>query len=383
MTNTRQAIEKAVRIAERHLTRFADVYPDDVTTDGAYKLRQAQYGEPEGGNTEWTTGFLPGMLWVLGEATGNEALLDGAHHHVANFTDRIDRQVHVNHHDLGFLYTPSCLPAVRLRGDEQARSTLVKAADTLMVRVLDNVGIIQAWGDLSDPANQGRTIIDSLLNVPLLYWATENTGDPKYREAAIRHTEALAKHIVRDDNTTHHTFHWDPETGEPLYGTTAQGYSDDSTWARGQAWGIYGFALGHRHTGNTEFLELAERLADRFLSLLPEDKVAYWDMVFTDGDDEERDSSAAAIAVCGLLELADATGKEEHRTAALEILDSLINNYATDGEGPEDCLILHGVYHKKGNSGVDEGNLWGDYFYAEALLRVAQPDWVPYWHPSK
>ncbi|TRY17891.1 glucuronyl hydrolase [Tessaracoccus rhinocerotis] len=380
-TSTDKALDAAVAIAHSHLKRFADVYPEDTTIDGVYPLRRAQYGQPEGGNTEWTTGFLPGMLWALGEASGDEALLDGAQAHVPSFVERITGRIDIATHDLGFLYTLSCVTAWRERGDEVARDAALLAADHLMTRFLDSAGIIQAWGDLADPAQRGRTIIDSLMNLPLLYWATETTGDARYRDAAVRHTRALRDNIVRADDTTHHTFHWDPETGEPLRGSTAQGYGDDSCWARGQAWGIYGFTLGYRHTGDETLLELAGRLADYFLAHLPADRVPYWDLMFTDADGQERDSSAAAISVCGLLELAAATGRADYGQAAEEILESLATDYATDGTGPRDCLLLHSVYDKNGGKGVDEGNLWGDYFYAEALLRRTRPEWVSYWHP--
>lgn len=380
--DTERGVATARRILTGHLSRFADRYPDDTTVDGVYPLRPAQFGEPEGGNTEWTTGFLPGMLWAIGEATGDRELLDGAHAHVPSFVDRIRRRVHVDHHDLGFLYTLSCVTAWRLRGDETARDAALEAAEHLMTRFLEPAGIIQAWGDLSDPAQRGRTIIDSLMNAPLLHWASEVTGDPRYKAAATRHTRALLTSIIRPDGTTHHTFYWDPATGEPLRGATAQGHGDDSCWARGQAWGIYGFTLGYLHTGDDEMLRAAQGVADQFIARLPQDKVAYWDLVFGDADGQERDSSAAAIAVCGLLEFAGVTGRLEYKEVADAILDSLITRYATDGNGPEDCLLLHGVYAKPEGKGVDEGNLWGDYFYAEALLRRVNPDWVSYWHPS-
>lgn len=378
MTNHLDAVG---RILHKHLTTFADLYPDDVTRSGVYPPLPAQGGEPLGGNAGWTTGFLPGMLWAFGEATDDRALLDGAHSHVASFTDRIERLADVDHHDLGFLYTPSCVPAWRLFGDETARDAALAAARQLMTRFLEPAGIIQAWGDLSDPTQQGRAIIDSLMNVPLLYWATEITGEPRYRQAAIRHSLALRDHIIRADASTFHTFFWDVSTGEPLRGATAQGRNDESCWSRGQAWGIYGFVLAYLHTMDRSFLDAARRVADYFLARLPSDLVAYWDLDFTEGD-EPRDSSAAAIAVCGLVDLAKATGDERYRESADAILDSLIAHYATSGDGPEDCLLLHGVYFLAGNRGIDEGNLWGDYFYVEALARRARPDWVPYWHPT-
>lgn len=380
---TEVAVGDALAVLGRLADEFGLAYPEDTTAGGTrYALRKAQWGEPAGGNTEWTTSFYPGMLWLAGDLTGEGRWYDAARAHVASFVDRIRRKVHIDHHDLGFLYSLTCVPAWRHDGDTEARDAAVAAADHLLTRLLEPAGIIQAWGDLSDPEQQGRAIIDSLMNMPLLYWATEVTGQPHYGAAAKRHAERLAESIIRVDDTTHHTFYWDLVTGEPLRGATAQGHADDSTWARGQAWGIYGFALNHLHTGDPVFVAAAERCARRFLSLLPEDKVPFWDMVFTDGSTEPRDTSAGAIAVCGLVELARITGNDDYQRAADEILDSLATHYASPADGDATTVLPHSVYHRHIGLGVDEGSLWGDYFYMEALLRRVKPGWVSYWHPS-
>ncbi|MGO1384772.1 MAG: glycoside hydrolase family 88 protein [Arachnia sp.] len=377
------AIDSALATMQQLDDQFGTSYPGDCTVQGVYPLREAQFGEPEGGNTEWTTSFVPGMFWVAGDLTGKGKWFDAGRRHIRSFVDRIERKVNVDHHDVGFLYTLACVTAWRHDGDVVARDAAIAAADQFMTRVIPSVGILQSWGDLDDEEQAGRAIIDSLMNMPLLYWATEVTGDAGYAEAAARHASLLGKSIIRDDDTTHHTFHWDVATGTPVHGTTAQGYSDESTWARGQAWGVYGFALNYLHTGDEELLAASQRCAHRFLDLLPEDSVPFWDMIFTDGSDQPRDSSAGAIAACGLMELAKITGNATYQEAADKILDSLEASYATTAEGEENCLLLHGVYALHAGRGIDEGNLWGDYFYMEALLRRARPDWVSYWHPTK
>lgn len=377
------SVGRALRTLRRLASTFGTRYPDDCTVEDVYPLRTAQFGEPEGGNTEWTTGFYPGMLWLAGELSDDPTWHDEAQTHVASFADRMARRVHIDHHDLGFLYSLACVPAWRYRGDETAKEAALAAADHLMTRFLPAAGIIQSWGDLSDPTQQGRAIIDSLLNMPLLYWAAETTGDQRYHEAAASHARAMRDHIIREDGSTFHTFFWDVSSGDPLHGSTAQGYSDGSCWARGQAWAVYGFVLNHLHTGDPSLLEAAVRVADYFLSHLPADKVPYWDLIFKDGDGQERDSSAAAITVCGLDEIARLTGDSRYAEAADAILDSLRTSYSTDAEGPATCLIRHGVYYKAGGRGVDEGNLWGDYFYLEALQRRLRPDWTSYWHPHQ
>ncbi len=376
------AMDAALRTLRRNIAAFGAVYPDDTTVDDRYRPRTARGGLPEGGNSGWTTGFWPGMFWLAWELSGDDTFLAAAQRHAVDFERRVRADEDLDHHDLGFLYTLSCVSAWRLTGDEAARDAALTAADRLMRRFLEPAGIVQAWGDLSDPVQRGRTIIDSLMNMPLLTWAYEQTGDERYADTVRRHSEQLRRHILRDDDSTFHTFYWEAETGEPLRGGTEQGAADDSCWARGQAWGIYGFALNHRAIGDPALREASRRCADYFLAHLPADNVSYWDLVFGDGSGAERDSSAAAIAVCGLDELADQLDDRDaaarYREAADTILASLIANYAP-ADGTSDALLLHGVYSLPSGSGVDEGTLWGDYFYLEALARRAKPGWVRYW----
>src|SRR4051794_26466844 len=377
------AVAAALATVRENIRAFGDRYPADTTTDGVYPLRPAGAGQPEGANVGWTTSFWPGVLWLAHDLTGDEVFRDAALSHVDSFAERVERGVDMDTHDLGFLYTLSCVTAWRRAGVARARDAAVAAADHLLTRVLEPAGIIQAWGDLDDERQRGRTIIDSLMNTPLLFWASQITGDPRYGAAARRHTEQLRDHIFRPDGTTFHTFYWDPVTGQSLRGETEQGSADDSCWARGQAWGIYGFTLNHRATGDPSLLAAAQRCADYLLAHLPADHVAYWDLVFGDGSGQERDSSAAAIAVCGLLELSARLPVGEradgYRAAAGRILRSLIDSYSAARRPGSNALLLHGVYDKPKGVGVDEGNLWGDYFYLEALTRVIHPEWTPYW----
>lgn len=363
------AVAAALRTVDANLAEFGDRYPGDTTVRGRYRMRP-----PDGGNVGWTTSFWPGMLWLAHDLTGDDRYRQAALRHIGSFTDRIERRVDLDTHDLGFLYTLACVDAYRRSGDPAACRTALAAAGHLLSRVLEPAGIIQAWGDLSDPRQRGRTIIDSLMNTPLLFWAGRVTGDDRYASVARRHAAQLRDHILRPDDTTFHTFYWDPVSGEPLRGETEQGNHDDSCWARGQAWGIYGFALNYRHTGDESFLTAARRCADYFLAHLPADRIAYWDLEFTDGSGEERDSSAAAIAACGLLELGGA-----YRNAAGEIVEALIRGYATSGDSSSNALLLHGVYDKPKGVGVDEGTLWGDYFYLEALTRLTVSGWTSPW----
>jgi unsaturated chondroitin disaccharide hydrolase len=236
---------------------------------------------------------------------------------------------------------------------------------------------------MDDPDQKGRTIVDSLMNLPLLFWASETSGDLTFYNAALRHAYQLQRYFVRPDNTTYHTYYFDTETGEGRFGRTAQGAGDESCWARGQAWAMYGFALSYAYTKDTSFLDTASKLSDYFIDHIPSDGVVYWDLAFGDGSGEEKDSSASAIAACGLLELAkglpEGAQKAKYEHAAQRSVEALASLYTSRDLPESNALILHGVYSKPGGAGVDEANLWGDYFYIEALMRLARPDWELYW----
>ena len=337
-------------------------------------------------NNQWTCGFWPGEVWLSYENTGDKAFLETALILVESFLNRIEQKIEVDHHDMGFLYSPSCVAAYKLIGSETGKKAALLAAKQLCLRFQEKGQFIQAWGKLGARDNY-RFIIDCLLNVPLLYWASDVTGDGGYADIAHRHVATCLQYSIRTDGSTYHTFFMNPETGEPVRGATCQGYRDDSCWARGQAWGVYGTALSYRYTKRPEYLNAFRRVLAYYLKRLPQDLVPYWDMTFTTGDSEPRDSSSASIAACGLLEAAkyvSAEEKEYFQTLAGQMLKSLTDYYAVS-EGPAGVgLVRHGTYSKKSPfntctpEGVDECVSWGDYFYMEALTRYTK-DWQLYW----
>ncbi len=384
---TTAALDAALSTVRRNISLHGDLYPDDTTTDDRYPIRPAVPGFAAGENRGWTTSFWPGQQWLAWELTGDEEFRAAALRHAVDFAARVRGEKDLDTHDLGFLYSLGSLTAARMAPDEasraDARAAALDAADHLMRRFLEPAGIIQAWGDLSDPRQAGRTIIDSLMNMPLLSWAHAETGDERYADAVRRHTTQLRENILRADDSTFHTFYWDTETGEPLRGATEQGAFDDSCWARGQAWGVYGFAINHRATGDPALLEAAWRCAEYFLAHLPADGVPYWDLVYTDENPAPRDSSAGAIAACGFLELAAVDTDPERAARARGIAETLVADliagYTPERPEDADALLLHSVYDLPKDNGVDEGTLWGDYFYLEALTRLHKPEWVTYW----
>lgn len=200
---------------------------------------------------------------------------------------------------------------------------------------------------------------------------------------ATQHFYTSANNVIRDDASAFHTFYFDPKTGEPVKGVTRQGYSDDSAWARGQAWGIYGIPLTYRFVKDEDCFGLFKGMTNYFLNRLPKDHVSYWDLIFGDGSGHSRDSSATATAVCGIHEMLKHlpevdSDKLTYKYAMHAMLRSLIDNYANREIKPGRPLLLHGVYLWHSGKGVDEGNIWGDYYYLEALIRFYK-DWELYW----
>lgn len=373
----KHALETAIRQTKSCLPEFSSTFKHIFSTHNFY---------PSAPNDQWTNGFWTGELWLAYENTGDESFREAAMAQVESFLHRIQNEIETDTHDLGFLYSPSCVAAYKLTGNAAAKKAALMAADKLAGRFHQKGQFLQAWGSLEDKNNY-RLIIDCLLNLPLLHWATEETRDPKYRDLAVRHFKTAMNTVIRPDYSTYHTYYFDPETGDPLKGVTHQGYSAQSAWSRGQAWGVYGIALGYRYIKDPSLRELFDHVTEYFLEHLPENLIPYWDFTFTDGSSEPRDSSALAVTVCGLLEMADCVegeDKEEYLSMAKKLILPLIQLCAAKSPEESNGQLLHGVYGRKTpyndciDHGIDECNLWGDYYYVEALTRLLRK-WNPYW----
>ncbi|QNK58641.1 glycoside hydrolase family 88 protein [Paenibacillus sp. PAMC21692] len=369
-----QAIEDAVRKTRQNIEQFGLRFPH-ITTENRY-----DWGE----NNDWIEGFYTGMIWLCYEYTGDAFFKETGLKHLDSYRERLSAKRELDHHDIGFLYLPSALAAWIVSGSDKGRQLALDAADHLMMRWRPDGGFLQAWGPAGHPENGGRIIIDCMMNIPLLYWAYEQSGNEAYREAAICHADKSRRYLMRGDDSTYHTFYFDPESGKPIRGGTHQGFHDGSTWTRGQAWAIYGFALSYRYTGNKPYLETAKRAARFFIAHLPEDEVAYWDFDVPAQPGTPRDSSASAIATCGLLEIIShlREGDDEKQTfknAVEGTMSSLVKHYATIGKPDEEGLLQHGSYYVRGGLGPDDYMIWGDYYYLEALLRMTSN--IPgYWY---
>ena len=337
----------------------ARVMPQTIEDDGSLRVV---------GTGDWTSGFYPGVLWYIFEMTGDESWKVKA----TAYTKTLEKeQYNAGNHDVGFRMFCSYGNALRLTGDEEYIPVLVQSARTLISRYYEHVGCIRSW-DFNQEIWQCPVIIDNMMNLELLFWATEQTGDSIYREIALSHALTTLENQFRDDYSTVHVVDYDTITGEVRQKNTYQGHADGSAWARGQAWGLYGYTMAYRFTEDPRFLLQAERIADFLLSHpnLPEDGVPYWDFDAPGIPDEPRDVSAAAIITSALYELSTFSEKGSfYRAEADRILKNIWSGYRS-GAGENHGFILgHSVGNLPSESEVDVPLNYADYYFLEALIR--------------
>lgn len=319
--------------------------------------------------TNWTSGFFPGALWYLYEYTKDEYWKAAAEKQMEKL---LPIQHFTGHHDVGFMMYCSYGNAYRLTNDKTYEEILINSANALSTRFIKPAGVIRSWNyNKSREGNEWHcpVIIDNLMNLELLFFASRITGDDRYKNIAISHADSTLKYHIRDDYSTFHVVNYDTITGLITDRGTYQGFSDSSMWARGQAWGIYGFTMIYRETKDKKYLDAAQKMADRYLSHpnLPEDMVPYWDFNASDIPNATRDASAAAITASALFELAGYLPEKKYVVSATKILESLIADYITDADSP--FILDHSVAFFLRNHDVDAPLNYADYYYLEALLR--------------
>ncbi|MGN6188523.1 MAG: glycoside hydrolase family 88 protein [Conexibacter sp.] len=319
----------------------------------------------------WTCGFWVGLLWMAHRRTGGDVFRDWAYAASELLEPRQDDE---NTHDIGFVFYPSFALGSELTGDERLRAPALQAARTLARRRIPAGGYLQSWGPLGHPLARRSTAIDTMMNLPLLWWASRVTGDPSFAEIAREHAATSARHYLREDGSTFHTFTFDPDSGAPLGGGTFQGAGVDSAWSRGIAWGIAGWSLAYREHGDPQFLDAAERALRCYREHLPADGVPPWD--FADArPDAPRDSSATAIVAVALLELAkvhpDGARTEQLRAQAAALLAALCETCACRPGDEDEGILRHSAYSVPHDDGVDSAVMWGDWFFMRGLAELA------------
>lgn len=321
----------------------------------------------------WVGGHWVGLLWLAYAATSDESLKTAAHDWGQRLLPQLNERAD---HDLGFLFELGFVLGYQLTSTEILKPPALQAAELLSRRFNPRGQFIQAWGALdASPELRGRTIMDTMMNLDLLFWASKETGDPRYAEIAVAHAHTTLTHHLRPDSSTSHVCDFDPETGAFLKQDTHQGLSATSCWSRGQAWGVYGFADCYRATGDLAFLKTSRRLVEYLWPRLPTDLIPFWDFDSPLIPNDVRDSSAASVLASGLINLASVESDSKlafiYQNRAINILKSLWQNYTSRQTG-EASLLLHGTRSKPHNL-MDHGLIYGDYYFVEALLRLSKP----------
>ncbi len=335
---------------------------------------------------DWTSGFFPGNLWFLYEITGEEFWKQKA----SEFTARIEREkLNDMTHDMGFKINCSYGNGYRITGDQAYKEIIVQSAQTLMRRYSPIVGATLSWGNVREWGTSLTTaekeskwlfpvIIDNMMNLELLFLATHFTGDSSFYHAAVQHAKTTIKNHFREDNSSYHVVDFNPITGEVRNLHTHQGAAHESAWARGQAWGLYGFTLCFRETSHPEFLLQAEKIATYILNHphMPKDLVPYWDFDAPNIPDEPKDVSAAALIASALYELSTFIPEKSllYRQKADKILISLQKKYSSKPGTNYGFILEHSTGHLPGNHEIDEPLIYADYYYLEALLRKQKID---------
>lgn len=377
ITVTKRLLKDAVPVNQTSLTgaknmilsktkkldqRIGAQFPEG-TDDGVYETSEFP---------GWTAGFYPGLNYLCYDMSGDEEYLSSARAASSVIDMAFNYNNQVFSHDIGFVYMDSFYKEYLETGSEDAKQKVIEAGDALMERVKPT-GYIQAWDIWGNGENefglnnQYRMIADTMCNLSLLFTCTDLTGDSKYADAAVKHAQMTQQYIIRPDGTSAHTFVFKPD-GSPNFEQTHQGYADDSCWARGQAWIVNGMATCYLETGNESFLESAKQCADVFFDMTEDDMIPTWDLSLQGQKLHPRDTSAASILACGLLNIWEATGDGFYFDAAYRIFNTLYEDYTTNLS--EEGIIGQAVGNYPGGSYINCSLIYGDYYFAELTQRL-------------
>ena len=356
-----EAARRGFDVARRQVRRLITAHPDyfPLHTQGGRWYHQSEAW------TNWCEGFLGGMMWLFARRDGDPWWRERAEHYSRLIEHRQhDRTVH----DLGFLFWSTWKRWYDLSGDPAVDAVVIQAGRTMALRFNEQGRYLRSF------VAPESLFIDIMMNVGIIFYAAERTGDAELRRIADAHCLTTRRALVRGDGSTAHEGIFDPETGEFLRHSTHQGWRGDSSWARGQAWALYGFGTAYRFTRDRRYLDTAQRCADFYIERTPAHGVPPNDW------EEPRparpyESSAAAIAASGLWQLAELTGDaaraEGYRAYARNILTTLLTpEFLADGTSAWEGILKHGSYHERKGLGVDESVMWGDYFFVEALDKL-------------
>ncbi|CAN7623332.1 glycoside hydrolase family 88 protein [Paenibacillus sp. LjRoot153] len=351
---------------DRMIVQIGDKSPHVARGDGIYDHNPTD---------AWTSGFWPGMLWIMYDMTGKEHYKEAAWHWDRTIEEHFVKPSNL-YHDVGFQFLPTAVIKYMLTGDADARRIGLEAANFLAGRFNIAGNFIRAWNTIPGAWHEGNTgwaIIDCMMNLPLLFWASEELKDPRFKHIAMAHAETALQHFIREDGSSCHICCFDPETGEFIREIGGQGYAAGSAWSRGTGWALYGFSAMYRITGQIRFLEAAKRVAHFFMANLEEDNIPLWDFRVDDREEAPRDTSAAALAASGLIDISKhvpAAQSKLYINKAKEILRSLTHNYSTWDQPDHQAILLQGTGHKPLGANINVSLIYGDYYYIEAIAKL-------------
>lgn len=372
-----EVFEKVCHKMEWVREKSKDKIPADAANNGEHDDRSINVsGNMDDGICWWTNGFWGGLLWLMYEQTGDKRYAE-----IANISeDKLDEAFDIFyglHHDVGFMWVPTSVTNYRLTGNEKSRKRALLAANMLAGRFNPVGEYIRAWNDIpnSDDDTRGWAIIDCMFNISLLYWATKETGDPRYKQIAMKHADTAMNAFIRPDGSVNHIVEFDPDNGGVVKTYGGQGYCEGSSWTRGQTWAIYGFTISYLHTGKQEYLDAAKRVAHYFIANIPENGIIPIDFR-QPKEPAWEDSIAACVAACGFIEISKLVGEHEkdlYLGAALKMLKALDQSGRISYGEDCDCFVLNGsgAY----NSPVKHiPYVYADFYFVEALSKLRGSD---------
>lgn len=368
-------VDKALAYCDVQVHRALAELEKNVEADYSMQPRNILSGEKfwncrKVAKEEWTGGFWPGILWYDYEATQNDTIRELAEKYTESL--KLFSEIPAYDHDLGFLVFCSYGNGYRLTHNPTYRDVIITTADSLATLYNPKVGTILSWPRNIEMLGGHNTIMDNMINLEMLFWAARNGGDRRLFDVAVSHADKTMENQFRPDYTSYHVAVYDTLTGNCIKKCTHQGYADESMWARGQAWAIYGYTVVFRETGDPKYLEFAEKLVDVYLKNLPEDYVPYWDFNAPDIPNAPRDASAACVVASALLEMSGFYGNgqgEKYKEAAEKMLCSLSSD-KYQSRDMNVAFLLHSTGHWPAKSEIDASIIYADYYYIEALLRL-------------
>lgn len=325
----------------------------------------------------WTNGYWSGMLWQLYAASGYDKFKEIAEKQ-ENMLDEIINLDRLPGHDVGFIWLLTAGQHYKYNKNEQSLRRLLQMANNLAGRFNIKGNYIRAWNSpIGEKFNLGWAIIDCMMNIPLLFWASDITGDPRFSHIAKAHADTALKYFVDSDGAVRHICEFNPYTGEFVKSLGGQGYAPDSAWSRGAAWAIYGFAMAYRYTKDGKYLETSKKVSGFFMDSIKDDYVPAWD--FRAPDREVKDTSAGAIAASGMLELSNfVDNKDYYIENAKKIINALADGYSNFNNDNQ-AILTRATANRSGNENIEVGLIYADYYFTEAVKKLADCDYCLPW----